>query len=119
MTSVRTQKLLRDLQRSCEYILDDIDGRTEEDYLADRRLRQVVERNLEIIGEVINRLERENPLILRRITDSRQIVGLCNRLAHGYDVEINDQLVWEAIQDSIPTLNREARELLEELISDE
>jgi uncharacterized protein with HEPN domain len=118
MTTLRTQKLLRDLQRSCGYILDDIEGRTEEDYLTNRRLRQVVERNLEIIGEVINRLERDNPSILKGITDSRQIVGLRNRLAHGYDVEIDDRLVWETIQISIPKLNREVHELMAEIDTD-
>ena len=49
-------KLLDDVVRSCQHIVEDTERETLDTYLDNRRLRQVVERNLEIIGEALARL---------------------------------------------------------------
>lgn len=89
-------------------------GQSLEIYLRDRRMRQVVERNLEIIGEALVRLRKTDPVTAERITDVHQIIGLRNRLAHGYDEEIDDALVWRAVQESLPVLRADAEMLLPE-----
>ena len=86
-------------------------------YLCDRRLRQVVERNLEIIDEALIRLRTIDPDTAARITDLHRIVGLRNRLVHGYDEEIDDALVWRAVQESLPVLHSEGEMLLPEFDS--
>ena len=48
------------------------------------------------------------------ITNLHQIIGFRNRLAHGYDEEIDDILVWRAVQKSLPILPAEAETLLPE-----
>jgi len=83
-------------------------------YLRDRRMRQVVERNLEIIGEALFRLRKTDPVTAASITDVHQIIGLRNRLAHGYDQEIDDAIVWRAVQESLPVLRADAEMLLPE-----
>lgn len=113
----KSPKLLDDVVRSCRYISEDTRGETLESYLCERRLRQVVERNLEIIGEALIRLRTTDPDTAARITDLHRIVGLRNRLAHGYDEEIDDALVWRAVQESLPVLHSEAEMLLPEFDS--
>ena len=49
----------------------------------DLKTRKAIERNLEIIGEALNRILKLDPSI--QITDSRKIVDTRNRIIHGYD----------------------------------
>jgi uncharacterized protein with HEPN domain len=110
----KTPKLLDDVVRSCGYFADDTTGQSLEMYLRNRRMRQVVERNLEIIGEALFRLRKTDPVTAASITDVHQIIGLRNRLAHGYDQEIDDAIVWRAVQESLPVLRADAEMLLPE-----
>lgn len=108
----KSPKLLDDVVRSCQYIMEDTAGQTLEGYLGDRRTRQAVERNLLIIGEALVRLRNVDPETAARISDLHRVIGLRNRLAHGYDEEIDDTLVWRAVSESLPTLHAEAEALL-------
>jgi uncharacterized protein with HEPN domain len=110
----KSPKLLDDVSRSCQFIADDTAGETLETYLRDRRLRRAVERNLEIVGEALVRLRTVEPDTAAQITGLHRIIGLRNRLAHDYDEEIDDTLVWRAVQDSVPALHAEAKLLLPE-----
>ena len=102
---------LEDLVRSCEYIASDTSEMTFDDYLSDRRTRQAVERNFEIIGEVLIRLGRADPTLVARISRHRQVIDFRNRLAHGYD-DIDEELVWEIIQHAVPALREEAKAVI-------
>jgi len=84
---------------------------TFDDYLSDRRTRQAVERNFEIIGEVLIRLGRADPTLVARISRHRQVIDFRNRLAHGYD-DIDEELVWEIIQHAVPALREEAKAVI-------
>ncbi len=44
----------------------------------------------------------------------RRVVGLRNRLAHGYDDEIDDTLIWSIVQESLPVLRAQIGALLPE-----
>ncbi len=83
-----------------------------DDYLNNRVVRQAVGRNLTVIGEAPSRLREFDPVTAHEITDIHQIIGLRNRLAHGYDDEIDDGLVWESVARSVPVLGNEAATLL-------
>src|SRR5262245_48147204 len=48
-------------------------------------VRSGVERQFEIIGEALNRATDEDPALTDDLPDLRRIVGLRNRLIHGYD----------------------------------
>lgn len=54
-------------------------------------LRKATERNLEIIGEAMNRILRAYPEI--QIDNAKKIVALRNQVIHGYDI-IDDANVW-------------------------
>jgi uncharacterized protein with HEPN domain len=79
-----------------------------------RLLRSAVERNFEIIGEALLRLENTDPETAGRISDYRKIIGFRNRLAHGYD-QIDHRQVWRIIQQSLPVLHEEVRAILTEV----
>ncbi|MDQ2654689.1 MAG: DUF86 domain-containing protein [Chloroflexota bacterium] len=87
---------------------------TFEAFEADRRSRQAVERNFEIIGEAVNRLRRHAPELTERISACNQIVALRNALIHGYD-RINYPALWLAVQQSLPVLRVEVEVLLREI----
>lgn len=72
-----------------------------------------MERNIEIIGEAINRLGRYAPEVVEQISAFNRIVGLRNVLIHGYD-QIDYLALWFAVQASLPVLRAEVETLLRE-----
>lgn len=108
----RTPKWLNDIASECARIRVATAGRSLDDYLSDSMLQRGVERCFEIIGEAMLRIERTDPDVALMFTDHRKIIGFRNRLAHGYDDVRNDQ-VWSIIQDYLPSLESEARHLLD------
>jgi uncharacterized protein with HEPN domain len=75
----------------------------------DLRTRKAIERNIEIIGEALNRILKAYPDI--SISDSRKIVDTRNRIIHGYD-SITPDILWLIIKQSLPVLRNEVAELL-------
>jgi len=73
-------------------------------YKANKTKRRAVERELEIIGEAINKLIKINQKI--KISYSRQIVDLRNKIIHSYD-NVNDIVIWKIIIKDIPVLKNE------------
>jgi uncharacterized protein with HEPN domain len=104
---------LEDIRDSAQHIADDIAGLTYDAFVGDRRVRQLVERNLEIIGEAVNRLQRKEPAIADQISSYRKVIGLRNQIIHAYD-NIDYELVWQIIQEFLPILKTEVEQLLDE-----
>ena len=72
---------LEDIDRSIEEIYEFLPKKR--DFFLfkdDLKTKKAVERNLEIIGEALNRILKEEPEI--NITDSRKIVDTRNRIVH-------------------------------------
>lgn len=109
-----TLGVLEDIRDAAQYIADDTAGMTFEGFERDRRTRQLVERNFEIIGEAVNRLRRHAPLTVEHITSSDRIVDFRNALNHGDDT-IDYRRVWRAIQDALPILRAEVEQVLREM----
>jgi uncharacterized protein with HEPN domain len=76
-------------------------------------VRSGVERQFEIIGEALNRATDEDPALVDDLPDLRRIVGLRNRLIHGYD-SVDDEIVWDIIQTKLPLLEQHLADLLGE-----
>ena len=81
-------------------------------YKNDLRTRRAVERNIEIIGEALNRVITNNSSI--DITNARKIVDTRNRIIHGYD-SVSDEIIWGIVISHIPVLQIEVESLLGEL----
>ncbi len=82
-----------------------------EDYISDTKTQRAIERNLEIIGEAVNRILRVDPGL--EIENAKLIVGTRNRIIHGYD-SISHELIWSIVINHIPNLRTEIVRLLEE-----
>lgn len=79
-------------------------------YQADLRTKRAVERNIEIIGEAMNRIIQRDDTI--QITNSRKIVDVRNRIIHGYD-SVSDDMVWGIVVKHLPLLRGEIEGLLD------
>jgi uncharacterized protein with HEPN domain len=112
MVQPTSPKWLEDILRACSYIREDVAGHSLETYLVDRRARQLVERNLNVIGEIIIRIERADPGLAENISSRRKITGMRNRLAHGYDDDIDHKIIWAAIHEALPELERDVATLM-------
>lgn len=73
-------------------------------YLKNKMLRRAVEREFEIIGEAMNKLDKLNPDI--PISSKRQIIALRNRVIHSYD-KIDNEIIWGVIVRHLPKLKKE------------
>ncbi|MBI4947396.1 MAG: DUF86 domain-containing protein [Bacteroidetes bacterium] len=78
-----------------------------DDFIKDRKLKRAVERNIEIIGEAINRILKKDSNF--NITNARKIVDTRNRIIHGYDT-VTDDFLWSIIINHIPQLRVELEE---------
>jgi uncharacterized protein with HEPN domain len=105
---------LFDIQRAGRHIIAFTSEVTFEEYKNNYEKRSAVERQFMLVGEAMNRLFQDAPDIARRVTDYRSIIAFRNVLIHAYD-QVNDEAVWEAIEESLPTLLAEVTALLEEL----
>lgn len=108
----RTLKTLEDIRDAASFILEATREKTPRDYSEGRLLRQAVERNFEVIGEAVGRLVREDPATVERIGEHERIIAFRNVLIHGYDL-VDDELVWDTIQDKVPILLAEVESLME------
>ncbi len=72
-------------------------------------LRRAVERNIEIMGEAMNSLLKDNPTI--PITNARKIVDARNYIIHGYD-RLSADILWSIVIDHLPLLHDEVAQLL-------
>lgn len=107
------RKILFDVLTSITAIEDFTTAKTIDDYRVNRMLRSAVEREYEIIGEAVRRLEVDFEDIFRRITDGRKMIDFRNLLIHGYD-SVSDEIVWSIISNNLGILKNEARALFEE-----
>jgi uncharacterized protein with HEPN domain len=95
---------LQDMLESIGNIAQYTSGMSFQDFLKDTRTRDAVVRNLEVLGEAARRIPDD---IRERYPEIpwAQIVGLRNRLIHGYFL-VDYGIVWEIVQDELPQLRR-------------
>ena len=100
----RIEKYLYDIKESIDSIDEYLgDKRDFFEYKRNKLLRRGVERELEIIGEAINRILEIDPDI--EISEARRIVDLRNWVIHGYD-KVDDTIIWGIISRDLPQLKK-------------
>jgi uncharacterized protein with HEPN domain len=97
---------LEDILRSIEEIFEFLpEKRDFFEFKKDLKTKKAVERNIEIIGEAVNRITNyKNSEI--QIQNAKQIIGTRNRIAHEYD-NISDEVIWTIIIRELPKLKDE------------
>ena len=81
-----------------------VSGKTRQDFGADRVLNLAVVRLLEIVGEAAASVTAESRGKFPAIPWT-EIVGLRNRLIHGYD-SVDLDIVWSIVKGDLPALAR-------------
>lgn len=99
-----------------KFSIDEIDlffiGRQKKytEYSKDILLKRAIERNLEIIGEAMNRILKTEPDF--PIENAKRIVGLRNQIIHSYD-SVSDENIWGIVINHLPKLKEEVNRLIE------
>ena len=81
-----------------------------EDYLSDKKTQRAVERNIEIIGEAVNRILKVDSDF--KLENAHKIVGARNRIIHGYD-SVSHEVIWSIVINHLPNLQVEVSKLIE------
>jgi len=106
----KIEKYLYDIKESIDSIDEYLgDKRDFFEYRNNKLLRRGIERELEIIGEAINRILKINTDI--EISEARRIVDLRNWVIHGYD-NVDNVIIWGIISRDIPKLKKQVEKLL-------
>ncbi|HSM49687.1 MAG TPA: HepT-like ribonuclease domain-containing protein [Draconibacterium sp.] len=79
-------------------------------YKSNLILKRAVERDLEIIGEAVNRIIKQDENF--PIENAKRIIGLRNQIIHAYD-NISDDNIWAILVKHIPLLKQEINLLIE------
>lgn len=75
------------------------------------KTRRAVERNIEIIGEAMDRILKRDRNF--QLSNSRKIVDTRNRIIHGYDT-VSDEIIWSIVIKYLPDLKVEIENFLDE-----
>ena len=105
------KKYLFDIANSISEIESYLETRPKmfEIFCSDTMFRRAVERNIEIIGEAMNRALKIKPDI--PITASRNIVNTRNYVIHAYD-SLSEEILWGIVINDLPVLKEEIKTLL-------
>ena len=91
----------------------DLSGETSlNDLIEDRVMQLALQKLVEIVGEAANRVSEETQQRHQEIPWP-QIIGLRNRLVHGYD-DVNLDILWKIIQNDLPPLIEQLRAIVGE-----
>lgn len=95
-----TRKHLIDILDAATDIRNFIDQYDLAAYRADAKCRAAVERKLEIIGEACTRIRNSDPDAFDSLSYAHQVIGLRNRVIHGYD-NVDDAIIWDVASNKL------------------
>ena len=110
---IEIKSWLYDILQSINEIDSDYEGKPKvfEEYTSDIKTKRAIERDLEIIGEAVNRIIKKDKNF--KLDNSEKIIGTRNRIIHGYD-NISDDMFWSIVINHLPKLRIEVEILLDE-----
>lgn len=110
----KIQKWLYDIQSAICEIDSFFENHSREfnHYKNNRLLKRAIERDLEIIGEAVNRIIKIEPDF--PIENAKRIVGLRNQIIHAYD-SVSDESIWAIIVKHLPVLRKEINDLIKSI----
>ncbi len=102
---------LLNIQQSIEEIFEFLGERRDfSAYQKDLKTKKAVERNLEIIGEAVNRIIKSDSNF--PLENAKNIIGTRNRIIHSYD-NISDELIWTIVCKELPKLKSQVDKLID------
>jgi len=113
MSAHSPRVLLIDMLDAVDAILEFSEGMGYDDFLTDRRTRDAIYRNIEVMGEAVTRmpeyfLNGHPDVPWAKIRASR------NAFIHGYD-KIDDRIVWNIVTQLLPPLRERLQVMLDRM----
>lgn len=108
---------LQDILDACRYILEFMEGIGVDEFVIDEKTSSAVIQKFEVIGEATKNIpesiREKHPQV-----PWKDMAGMRDRLIHGY-FGIDYLLVWETVEQNIPTLEFQIRKILNEMNQEE
>jgi uncharacterized protein with HEPN domain len=105
------KKLLLDIFTASQAIQEFNAGKSLHDYERSRLLRSATERELVIMGEAFDRLDKLASDSALKAASKEEIISVRNRILHNHD-PVDDVIVWNVIQNNLPGLCKEVEKLI-------
>lgn len=110
---LRIADYLQHILEAIDNIQDYTAGMDLDAFMADRKTRDAVIRNLEIIGEACNNVAKNHPVFA---TEHSEVpwgfaYEMRNALSHGY-FTVDHAVVWQTIQNDLPLLKSQISALI-------
>lgn len=94
---------LWDAHQACLAISTFVEGIGEEGFQSNLLVQSAVERQLEILGEALNRLRRTDAATAEQVPDLDRIIGMRNIIAHEYGV-VDHAIIWAVVDTRVASL---------------
>lgn len=104
---------LWDARHACLAALSFVEGIDVYEFQDNLLVQSAVERQLEILGEALNRLRRTDVQTAAEVPDLDRIVGMRNIIAHEYGV-VDHAIVWAVVDTRLAPLADRLAMLLED-----
>lgn len=98
---------LKHIREYADKALKMVEGKVKADLQNDEMLCLALTRALEIVGEAASRVSEETRKSMPAIPWA-QMVGLRNRLIHGYD-SVDIDILWDIVKQDIPPLVKQLK----------
>lgn len=105
---------LVDMRNYAVEAIDLTEGKSLNDLFEDRVRQLALLKLVETVGEAANRVSEKTKQKHATIPWS-QIIGVRNRLVHGYD-DVNLDILWKIIRNDLPSLITELEDIIDEEI---
>lgn len=102
---------LWDAHQACLALMSFVEGIDVDRFHSNLLVQSAVERQLEILGEALNRLRRTDPEAAAEVPDLDRIIGMRNIIAHEYGV-VDHAIVWSVVDTRVPALTGALANLL-------
>ena len=115
MSEPRTLDYVAQMVESAQNASAYVEGYSREDFIADKRTQQATVLNLLLIGELAGKILSSDPTFAQQhaAVPWRSMVGMRNRIAHGY-FEIDLDVVWQTVESALPDLLQKLEPILRE-----
>lgn len=103
--------LLHHILDEVNFLIDESESLTEDDFIQDERLTRAFARSIEIIGEA----SKQVPLEIKKAypnVEWKAMARMRDRLIHHY-FGVDYALVWDTVQEDIPLLKEQVAEIIE------
>lgn len=112
MNEFRLDDYLEHIEGAALRAVEFVDGLSRDAFLSDARTQQAVAMSFAVVGEAAARIAALYPEFVAGTPEIswRQMRGMRHHLVHGY-FQIDYRVVWDTVQNELPTLLREIARL--------